>query len=137
MLKLPQCPYCGYKYDYSRVKKTMHEKQCKCRKCGKLMAVAYKKAAVKMALLFFILLVVLNTLYLFGTKSETVIPNIVFTVVFIFLYIILVPLRVTYGKISGQEDEPEKLKKNRRRHKKTKNKEVDSEENPLKNTSFD
>ena len=86
MLKLPQCPYCGFKYDYSRAKKSMHEKQMTCKKCGKVMSVAYKKAAIKMAFLFFVVLIALNTLYLFGTKSETIYPNLIITIVFILLY---------------------------------------------------
>ena len=137
MLKLPQCPYCGFKYDYTRAKKSMHEKQYACKKCGKLMTVAYKKSATGMAFIFFVVLIVFNTFYLFFTKSQTIIPNIVFTVLFICLYLVLVPLKVTYGKIAGQEDEPEKLKKNRHRHKKTKKVQEDTEENPLKDTSFE
>ena len=137
MLKLPICPYCGFKFDYSAAKKALREKEVKCRKCGKTMSVSYKLAAVKTAVLFFVFLVFVNTVYLFHSKSQTIIPNIVLTVVFILVYLAIVPLRITFGKIDGQEDPPEKLKKNRHRHKKTKNTKIEFEDNPIKGTSFD
>ncbi len=137
MLKLPMCPYCGYKFDYSRSSKALHEKNVKCKKCGKLMKVSYRLSAAKMAVLFFVFLIVLNTVYLFHTKNQTIIPNIVITVVFIAVYLVLVPLTIKFGVIPGQEDPPEKLKKNRHRHKKTKNKDIEFNENPIENTTFD
>ena len=82
-------------------------------------------------------LVFVNTVYLFHSKSQTIIPNIVLTVLFILVYLVIVPLRLTFGKIDGQEDPPEKLKKNRHRHKKTKNTKIEFEDNPIKGTSFD
>lgn len=100
------------------------------------MAVSYKKSVAVMAVLFFVALIVLNTVYLKFTKSLTIYPNVIFTVLFIVLFIILVPLRVQYYKIPGQEP-VEKLKKNRHRHKKTKNQRIDIDDNPLKGTSFD
>lgn len=120
MLKLPICPYCGFKFDYSKARKTLSEKQVKCKKCGKIMSVSYKLAAAKTAVVFFVFLVFVNTVYLFHSKSRTIIPNIVLTVVFIFVYLAIIPLKIKFGKIDGQEDPPEKLKKNRHRHKKTK-----------------
>lgn len=137
MLKLPVCPYCGFKFDYSAAKKNLREKEVKCKKCGKVMSVSYKLAAAKTAVLFFVFLVFVNTVYLFHSKSQTIIPNIVLTVIFIFVYLFIVPLRITFGKINGQEDPPEKLKKNRHRHKKTKNAKIEFEDNPIKDTSFD
>jgi len=137
MPKLPSCPYCGYKFDYSRSSKALHEKNVKCKKCGKIMSVSYKLAALKMGFLFFVFLVALNTVYLFNSNSRTILPNIIFTVLFIVLYLVLVPLSVSFSKIDGQEDPPEKLKKNRHRHKKTKNKDILFDENPIKDTSFD
>lgn len=137
MLKLPICPYCGFKFDYSPARKALHEKQVKCKKCGKLMSVSYKLAAAKTAILFFVFLVFVNTVYLFNSKSQTIIPNIILTVLFIFVYMAIVPLKVSFGKIEGQEDPPEKLKKNRHRHKKTKNSMPKFDENPIEGTSFD
>ena len=137
MLKLPKCPYCGFGFDYSKAAKSLHEKEVKCRKCGKIMSVSYKLAAARTAILFFVFLVFVNTVYLFHSKSQTIIPNIVLTVIFIFVYMAIVPLKITFGKIEGQDDPPEKLKKNRHRHKKTKNCKIEFEENPIENTSFD
>lgn len=137
MLKLPQCPYCSYKSDYSQAKKAMSSKELVCRKCGKRMAVSYKKASVPMALIFVAALIVLNTAYLFAGTSKTLLPNLIFTLVTIAVFAALLPLKVTYGKIAGEEDEPPKLKKNRKRHIKTKNNAIETDENPLKNTSFD
>ncbi len=137
MLRLPICPYCGYKFDYAPAKNALKEKQVKCKKCGKLMSVSFKKAAAKTAFLFFVFLVFVNTLYLFNSKSRTIIPNVVLTVVFIFVYLAIVPLKISFGKIDGQEDPPEKLKKNRHRHKKTKNNLPEFNDNPIEGTSFD
>lgn len=136
-MKLPQCPYCGCKYNYSRVKKHMKCKEVQCKSCGKRFAVVYKKSALIMAALFFIAMIAFNTFYLFNSKSTTLLPNVIFTVAAIVLYICLVPLIVKYEKISGQDDPLEKLKKNRHRYKKQKNTSVEIAENPLKNTTFD
>lgn len=136
MLKLPECPYCGCKYDYGRVKKHIHDKTIECRSCKKMMAVTYKKTATKTAVILFLALIVLNTFYISFTKSETIYPNIIFTVLFIFIFIFLVPLMVKYHKIAGQETQ-EKLKKNRHRYKKNKNQKTEFNEDPLKGTQFD
>ena len=101
MPKLPSCPYCGYKFDYSRSSKALHEKNVKCKKCGKIMSVSYKLAALKMGFLFFVFLVALNTVYLFNSNSRTILPNIIFTVLFIVLYLVLVPLSVSFSKIDN------------------------------------
>lgn len=137
MLKLPICPYCGYKFDYSRSSRALHGNAVKCRKCGKLMNVSYKLSAAKTAAVFFVFLVVFNVVYLFNTKNQTIIPNIIITIVFIILYIVIVPLQIKFSTIPGQEDPPEKLKKNRHRHKKTKNQNIEFNENPIENTIFD
>lgn len=137
MLKLPQCPYCSYKSDYSHARKAMTKKEIVCRKCGKRMTVSYKKASVPMGLIFLVVLIALNTMYLYAGNAKTLLPNLIFTVVIIAVFAALVPLKVTYGKIEGEEDEPPKLKKNRHRHKKSKGNDVSADENPLKNTSFD
>ena len=137
MLKLPECPYCGHKFDYSRASKSLREKNLRCRKCGKLMKVSYKLSAVKTAILFFVFLVALNTAYLFHTKNQTIIPNLIITIFFIIVYLAVLPLKVRFLPIPGQEDPPEKLKKNRHRHKKTKNKTIEFDEDPIKGTTFD
>ncbi|MBQ2604076.1 MAG: hypothetical protein II589_03445 [Clostridia bacterium] len=137
MFKLPECPYCGYRSDYKSSVKALHSKEITCRKCGKKMSVAFKLSAVIMAILFFVSLIIANTLYLKAANNQTIIPNFIMTVVLIILYCVLVPLRSRYKKIPGQEDVPEKLKKNRHRHKKVKNANIIINEDPLKNTSFD
>jgi len=109
----------------------------KCKKCGKKMSVRFMGAAVRMALWFFVFLVFLNTVYLFNSKSQTIIPNIIITLLFIGLYLVIVPLKISMEKIEGQEDPPQILKKNRHRHKKSKNNLPKFQENPIKGTSFD
>lgn len=136
MLKLPRCPYCGCTYSYGSINKIKDKKQFACNSCKKIMNVFYKKSAAKMAVIFFIGLIIINTFVITFTKSETVYPNIVMTVLFIFLYLCLVPFTVKFGKIDGQEEKV-KLKKNRHRYNKVKNSGVQSEENPLKDTVFD
>lgn len=139
MFKLAKCPYCGFKFDYTRCSKAMHSKYktFTCRKCSKIMSVSYKKSAFVMGVVFFVALIAINTIYLSFAKSRTIIPNLVMTIIFIVLYMVLVPLRVRFGKLPGQEEEPPKLKKNRHRHKKDKPHKLEFEENPLKNTTFD
>ena len=137
MFKLPQCPYCGYKSDFKSSVRTLRAKEVICRKCGKKMSVSFKLSASVMAVLFFVFLIAANTLYLRASNNQTIIPNFVVTVAFIILYFVLVPLRTKYNKIPGQEDPPEKLKKNRHRHKKENSPNVIINEDPLKDTSFD
>ncbi len=139
MSKRKVCPYCKAKIDYGRRLKAVKSKanQITCIKCGKIMSIAYKKSAFLLGLIFFIALIAINTFYLFLTKNQTVIPNLVMTVAFIALYMAIVPTLLRFGKIAGQEDEPPKLKKNRRRHKKDKKQKIEFDENPLKNTTFD
>lgn len=137
MLKLPRCPYCGCSYSYGSANKIKDKKQFSCSKCKKLMSVAYKKSAAKIAAVFFVALVVINTIVISFTKSATIYPNLIMTILFIVLFICLVPFTVKFGKIDGQEEEHEKLKKNRHRYKKVKDGDLPTDENPLKNTSFD
>jgi len=137
MFKLPKCPYCGCKSDYKSSVKALSAKEPACKKCGKKFSVVFKLSAAIMAMLFFVFLIAANTLYLKASNNQTIIPNFVMTIAFIILYFVLVPLRSRYKKIPGQENNPEKLKKNRHRHKKTKNYDITINEDPLKNTSFD
>jgi len=120
MLRLPICPYCGYKFDYAPAKRALRAKQVKCKKCGKQMSVRFKRAAFIMGVKFFVFLVFINTVYLFNSKSRTILPNIIMTVLFIVIYLVIVPLKVSMDKIEGEDEPPQKLKKNRHRHKKTK-----------------
>ena len=136
MFKLPKCPYCGYRSDFKSSVKALHAKEVICRKCGKKMSVSFRLSAAGMAVLFFVFLIAANTLYLKASNNQTIIPNFVMTVAFIVLYFVLVPLRSKYSKIPGQEAPPEKLKKNRHRHKKTNYSDIINED-PLKDTSFD
>lgn len=137
MLKLPVCPYCGHSVGYDPAKKSMRVKQIKCIKCGKKMSVSYKKSAAKTAVWFVLFMVFVNTLFLFSANNKTLLPNLIFTVVFIFVYMAIVPLTVKYDKIDGEEDPPKKLKKNRHRHEKTKNRMTQFDDNPLKGTTFE
>lgn len=90
-----------------------------------------------MGLIFFTALVAMNTFYMFFTKNSTIIPNLIMTVCFIFIYMAIVPTKVRFRKIMGQEEEQPKLKKNRHRHKKDKKQNITFNENPLINTTFD
>lgn len=139
MFRLDKCPYCGFKFDYTRCSMATHskDKTFACRKCGKLMSVSYKKSAFVMGVIFFVALIAMNTLYLSAAKNTTIIPNLVMTIIFIVLYMVLVPLLVRFGKLPGQEEPPQKLKKNRHRHKKDKPDKIEFDENPLQNTTFD
>ncbi len=134
-----KCPYCGAQIDYKRRMRYVKDKgrNAKCIKCGKIMRVSYKRAAAFIGIIFFVVLVAMNTFYMFFTKNSTIIPNLIMTVLFILLYMALVPAMVRFRKIAGQEEEPPKLKKNRHRHKKEKNNKIEINENPLKNTTFD
>lgn len=134
MFKLPRCPYCGCSYSYASIKKNKNSKTCRCISCKKVFSVKYKATAVKFALAMFVVLILINTLVLKFTKSLTIWPNLFMTVIFIIIFLCLIPYTVKFGKIEGQEI-PEKLKKNRHRYKK--DKETEDIENPLKNTTFD
>lgn len=139
MLKLPKCPYCGYTFDYSRSAKALRQKQIKCIKCGKKIDISYKAAAVAMAVVFFVFLVGMNTIYFFHANSKTILPNLIFTILFIIIYLSLLPLKVKMKKSAAQDEPPKKLKKNRHRHVKSKNNNQppSTEKNPIKGTVFD
>lgn len=137
MLMLPTCPFCGSKNDYAWVKKHLHDKPLVCRSCKKKLTVVYKRYALGLAAVFFAITLAISTAYMFFSKNQTVLPDLIFILVMIFAYLALVPLCVRYRKIDGQEPPAEKLKKNRHRHKKIKNTDVKFDENPLEGTSFD
>ena len=139
MSKQSKCPYCSAQIDYKHRTKYVKDKskEVKCIKCGKLMKMSYRRAAAFWGFVFFVGLIGINTVYLFFTKNKTIIPNLVLTVVFIVIYMLIVPQMAVFRKIPGQEDALPKLKKNRHRHKKDKNDKIEFEEDPIKNTAFD
>lgn len=138
MFDLPSCPYCKRRSDYRESKGFMHSKNAKCRRCGKISAVKYKAACVRLAVLLAAALIGLNTLIFFKGNNKTLLPNLIVTVTAIVAYLLITPFKVKLEEIAGQrDDEHHKLKKNRHRHKKTKYKDVSFEDHPLKGTSFD
>lgn len=137
MLKTPVCPYCEKKLDYKNSMLAMSAPRYTCRKCKKASAVHFKAASARMAVLFAVLLIGLNTLMFFKGNNKTLLPHIIATVIPIFIFMALTPLKVRLEEIEGQRDPEPKRKKNRRRYQKIKHDDVLFDEEPLKGTSFD
>lgn len=138
-MRLPRCPYCKKQLDYKNAfrAKNSPDKQYKCRRCGKLSSVRHRAANAKTAAIFGAAAIALNTLMFFKASSKTLLPNLIVTLVFIIVYLVLTPLNVTLHEIASQKEPEPKLKKNRHRHKKTKNEDIKFNEEPLKGNSFD
>ena len=137
MFRLPVCPYCGKKLDYKASLMSMGVENIKCRQCGKLSRVKFKAACAGLGVLFFLLLVGINTLMFFYGNNRTLLPHFIVTVTVILIFMSLTPLRVKLLELPGQRDSEPKLKKNRHRRKKVRYDEVLFDEDPLKGTSFE
>lgn len=119
MFKAGLCPYCEKKIDYKKRAIAISDKNYLCRHCNKNSQVIYIKSAVLLGIIFVSILIALNILILSKGHNQTIIPNFVITVVSIIIYLVLLPLTTEFIK-KQDEEETQKLKKNRHRHKRTK-----------------
>lgn len=98
MIKLPVCPHCNSVYYYKEVNKLSGYKKIECRNCGKVFEVSKLKSRIIFSLIYFVLLILLNVLFLAVFNAGGFVC-IFITFALICLYVFLLPYTVKFKNI--------------------------------------